>query len=382
MTKTFIFQTGHGKGLAKAEIQAVLGDCVVDEVYDGIVVQTELEDPLKVQDQMGGVVRITEVLQKGPASMPLNFEEWVCKAIKEGVNASGKIRYGLSVHPKSEKILKKCLIGSKKKLKKELGNMRFANKDFQNLSSVQAWHENLLKPGAIELHLFKGETHWYLSRTLSIQNFEWYAKRDMERPARSAKNGMFPPKLAQILINLAQPEGTVFDPFCGSGTVLQEALLMGHEAVGSDLSEQMVKDTQANLEWLTEQQKLPHFEVFHADANKLTEIPGTIVTETWLGPPMENPPTDLERPKLQREIEALYESFFSNLKKILKSPTTVVFTAAYYKNKNERHFLPNLPAILEKYTEIIPLSDHERPSLFYERKNQVVGREIWKVVVG
>lgn len=97
---------------------------------------------------------------------------------------------------------------------------------------------------------------------------------------------------------------------------------------------------------------------------------------------MENPPTDLERPKLQREIEALYESFFSNLKKILKSPTTVVFTAAYYKNKNERHFLPNLPAILEKYTEIIPLSDHERPSLFYERKNQVVGREIWKVVVG
>jgi tRNA G10 N-methylase Trm11 len=432
MSKTFIFQTGHGKGLAKAEILSLFPNSIIDEVDDGFVVQTaEIEiDPEKpwavksIQDRMGGIVRITEVIQSGPANMPLNFEEWVICAIAELAsreeNKDRKIRFGLSMHPKSEKILKKILIGTKKNVQKSktgkaLINLRFVNKDFQNLSSVQAWHQKLLKNNSVELHLFRSnddleKPKWYLTRTLSIQDFEAYSHRDYDRPARSAKNGMFPPKLAQILINLALSKDEsdenqtnanvdvdyIFDPFCGSGTVMQEASLMGLMSWGSDLSEQMVEDSKKNLDWLKteyskkhilEMGKLPH--IFQADATKLTaeQIPSpshfTIVTETWLGPILEKPLTDLERPKVQREIEALYEAFFSNLKKILAgteiTPVTMVFTAPYHRSGKDRHFLPNLPKILAEYTEIIPLSDHERPSLFFERKNQLVSREIWKV---
>jgi len=387
--KNFIFQTGHGKGLARAEILILFPESILDEVHDGFVVEAEIEDAKETLKQMGSIVRITEILQQGPSRMPLNFESWVMNALEnEVVDLSGKIRYGLSMHPKSDKALKKTLIGSKKKLKEKLGNLRFVNKEFQNLSSVQAWHAGLLSDKAIELHLFKSEDKWYLSKTLAIQNFEWYSTRDYDRPAKSAKNGMFPPKLAQILINLAEAKEMVFDPFCGSGTVLQEAWLKGLKSKGSDLSEQMISDSKENLEWLKAEMKteeeIPR--LFLADATKLTTdqlppYPFTIVTETWLGPMLEKNLTALERPKVQREVEALYEAFFSNFKEIVDEPVTMIFTAPYHREGNDRHFMPNLPAILEKYTEILPLSEHERPSLFYERKNQFVSREIWKVII-
>lgn len=387
---TFIFQTGHGKGLAKAEIESLLGKTVIDEVHDGFVVEAEIKDATALLNQMGGIVRITEVLQKGPARMPLNFVDWTVKTLESVFGGSeGKLRFGLSMHPKSEKILTKTLKNAKKDAK-HLGNIRFVNKDFQNLSSVQAWHEKLLGERAIELHLFKGKEHWYLSKTLAIQDFESYSKRDYERPMRNAKNGMFPPKLAQILINLAtEGDGKhVYDPFCGSGTVLQEAMLMNLPCSGSDLAEQMVSDSDKNLKWLTAEFKLSDKmpKIFQADATKLTteqlpQEPFVVVSETWLGPALNRPLTPIERPKVQREIEAVYEAFFKNLSEICKEPTTVVFTAPYHREGNERHFLPKLPEILEKYGKVLPLSDHERPSLFYERKNQLVSREIWKLQI-
>jgi DNA modification methylase len=45
------------------------------------------------------------------------------------------------------------------------------------------------------------------------------------------------PQTAEHLIaGLTQPGDTVFDPFCGSGTVLLEAILQGRAAVGTDLN--------------------------------------------------------------------------------------------------------------------------------------------------
>ncbi|MFZ1683180.1 MAG: hypothetical protein WAU88_03525, partial [Candidatus Zixiibacteriota bacterium] len=43
----------------------------------------------------------------------------------------------------------------------------------------------------------------YLAQTVRIQDIDAYAARDQARPHRDAKVGMLPPKLAQIIINLA-----------------------------------------------------------------------------------------------------------------------------------------------------------------------------------
>ncbi|MFA6024385.1 MAG: DNA methyltransferase [Candidatus Gracilibacteria bacterium] len=401
-SKTYLFQTGHGKGLAKAEIEAVaknLGEGkIIAEVEDGFVVEGNIPDARAQLNRMGSIVRIGEVLQSGPAHMPLNFEEWVKNALEEKFKGyKGKMRYGLSMHPKNEATLKKILIGAKKAVK-ALGNVRFVNKDFQNLSSVQAWHEHLLEQGAVELHLFKSmenedeKGRWYLVKTLAIQDFEWYSKRDYDRPAKDAKNGMFPPKLAQILINLAEPEpgSTIMDPFCGSGTVLQEALLMDYAAWGSDLEKDMVEGTKTNLAWLSQKSKKGEqfeYTVIQADAGALSpkDLPSgsfTIVSETWLGPRLTKLPSPQELAKIQTDVEELFENFLGHLKTVVKRPVTLVLTAPFHKEKNDRHFLPHLPEILASHGTIIPLQARERPSLFYERKDQTVAREIWKLKIG
>ena len=205
---------------------------------------------------------------------------------------------------------------------------------------------------------------------------------------------MFPPKVAQELINIAvgtlapSPAFCIYDPFCGSGTVLQEAWLMGFVTQGSDLSMQCVADTKANMDWLKiegQMEGLPY--VFEKDALELTpkdlpEIPFAIVSETTLGPALNKPLPEPELLKVHAELQALYNGFFANLKKIAPKGTIMVFSAPYHRIGNDRRFLENLPEILAEHTEIIPLSTHARPSLFFERKDQLVSREIWKVRLG
>lgn len=63
---------------------------------------------------------------------------------------------------------------------------------------------------------------------------------------------MLPPKLAQMMINLGRDEGIIpnkiYDPFCGLGTVLIEALNMGNTQVyGSDMSAKMCSCSEENI---------------------------------------------------------------------------------------------------------------------------------------
>lgn len=58
------------------------------------------------------------------------------------------------------------------------------------------------------------------------------------------------PDFARLLVNLARArEGeTVLDPFCGTGSVLIEAGLMGMKAIGNDIDAGMVRACRRNLE--------------------------------------------------------------------------------------------------------------------------------------
>jgi len=60
------------------------------------------------------------------------------------------------------------------------------------------------------------------------------------------------PRLARALINLTakSKDCRVLDPFCGTGTLLIEAAMMGMDAYGSDLSEKMISGSGSNLDKL------------------------------------------------------------------------------------------------------------------------------------
>ncbi len=57
------------------------------------------------------------------------------------------------------------------------------------------------------------------------------------------------PKLARCMVNLARPKAgsTVLDPFCGSGSILIEAGLIGCRVLGSDIKDSMVRGSLLNL---------------------------------------------------------------------------------------------------------------------------------------
>jgi len=58
-----------------------------------------------------------------------------------------------------------------------------------------------------------------------------------------------PPKLARCMVNLARPKAgsLVFDPFCGTGSILIEAAFMGCRVLGMDIQRRMARGSLKNF---------------------------------------------------------------------------------------------------------------------------------------
>ncbi len=89
----------------------------------------------------------------------------------------------------------------------------------------------------------------YLGRVI-WERESFSAREPHRRPFRSPVS--MKPKYARLLVNLsAVPRGgRLLDPFCGAGSILIEAALLGIEAHGSDRDPRMVEGARANLEAL------------------------------------------------------------------------------------------------------------------------------------
>jgi len=74
--------------------------------------------------------------------------------------------------------------------------------------------------------VFSDKEGFTVAQTVWIQDIESYTERDIDRD-RSMTVGMMPPKIAQIMISLGtqgKKDTVIWDPFCGLGTTLIEAL--------------------------------------------------------------------------------------------------------------------------------------------------------------
>lgn len=201
--------------------------------------------PLDI-DQLGGVLKLAIEMDQ----RPLEYLQWL---------PEGKITLGVSDY--SMKATRKSASQEALKIKKILvrygRSVRVVENKDAVLSTATSLHNGLGGANPRKVELIKLDDAWY--RVVGVQNIEAYARRDQARPARDARVGMLPPKLAQILINLCgplKPGATVLDPFCGTGVVLQEALLMGYRAYGTDISERMVEYTKRNLDWLVQSKSI------------------------------------------------------------------------------------------------------------------------------
>ena len=272
--------------------------------------------------------------------------------------------------------------------------------------STAAAHHNGLGGSLKKVELIKFRDEWFVS--IGVQNITAYKERDQARPARDAKVGMLPPKLAQILINLCGPlpeTATILDPFCGTGVVLQEALLMGYNVYGTDKDERMVKYAERNLDWLMrkgfggseggtergsasnsaarpwrraeptrpeEPSKL--FACGDATNFKWRGPISAVAAEIYLGPPMSEPPVEIKLKTVKQECGAILTEFLKNLHSQIAEGTPVTLAIPAWRRLDgyfER--LISLDFIEELGYNVLNKSNG---GLLYARENQVVAREI------
>lgn len=296
--------------------------------------------------------------------------------------AEGKITLGVSDFSRgaSAFMAQKEALRMKRNLVKMGRSVRVVANKTAVLSSATSIHNHLFS--ATKLEILKNGGRYY--RVISVQDIEGYVERDRKRPARDAKVGMLPPKLAQILINLCgdlAKGSRLLDPFCGTGVVLQEAALMGYVPCGTDLSERMVQYSERNLEWLAKTAGMPDLaiDVAEGDAQHFqwTAPIDAVACEGYLGPPMSLPPAEIKLKQAKQECGVIALGFLKNLAGQIREGTPVVMAVpAWLRPDGSYERLNLLDEISNLRYNVCSFKNLGQKDLLYHREGQVVAREI------
>ncbi|MBI1973586.1 hypothetical protein HYS54_02120 [Candidatus Micrarchaeota archaeon] len=161
----------------------------------------------------------------------------------------------------------------------------------------------------------------YFGPTVAVADYRSFRKRDESRPLHPPLG--IAPSRARILVNLSQARDFLLDPFCGYGTILQEALLSGVKNVyGSDIDGKAVNGARKNLEWAKKTRRLEstNFSLKQCDARRLDNCWSSaeaIATEPELGPKLGEQPSQGDARKIISFLEDTYYRFFQSARKLL-----------------------------------------------------------------
>lgn len=406
------FILGSSKELSLAELSAACSGMGLSYTVGGVgddCVELDFHQPHPPVDAytfmnvLGGCIKIGSFLAEYPTHLP--FEHTLAELIAP--YAEARLTYGISVSsvsdvPKNKRMHPRTLKQLGFEIKRELKSMGIASRcvisqeSALTLSSVVVEKNHLLKPGGIELLIIRHPSLVRVYATKAVQPFEEFSRRDFGRPSRSMSIGMLPPKVARMMVVLSQApfqkNSALLDPFCGTGTILQESLLLGvSKIVGSDISQKSCDAAKSNIAWLTRNTlslALHSVDIQHYDARDLHTrfTPATfdaIVTETYLGPILKKgigiPPNTL------RALERLYGDSFESFRKILKPRGRIVIALPCWPSHNTILFLPTLMNSLERvgfnaitHSLLAPFHtpSSRRNSIVWHREGQQVGREI------
>ena len=347
-------------------------------------------------DVLGGTMKLASKLDAKPLEYLQKLPE-------------GKLTIGVSDYSKgaSRKSATEEALKLKKILVRHGRSVRVVENRDAVLTTATSLHNGLSGKNERKVELIKFDDDWY--KVVGVQDIDAYSKRDQARPARDAKVGMLPPKLAQILINLCgplKPGSVVLDPFCGTGVVLQEALLMGYRAYGTDISERMVDYSKKNIKWLLKTSnsflegsiggcyrdrkgaspvktgasdpvpEKEEFEVSQGDATNFQwgQPIDAVACEGYLGKPFSDIPTEMELKAQKQECGAIVLGFLRNLSEQIKKDTPVVIAVPAWLRENTQYERLEIIDEIEKLGYNV--NNKSREGLLYARTKQIVARDI------
>lgn len=385
--KSYLFVLGRNPILSRAELANFCDEILYEESKSLLLAENlKFENPRDLPktkeqiflDRLGGTIRFGEVIDEYKTEKEL-IASILQKAQKD--KPEGKVNLGVSAWGCGKDFLRHFLPETKNAFRSQLDrNCRIVNTPGKSLDSGKIFGEKLLKNG-FEFLIWKRGDSFLLAKTVANQNLRNYVLRDEGKSFRDARMGMLPPKLAQILINLASPQWdeTVIDPFCGSGTVNIEAAITGFRTIGSDLDQERALRSGENFEQLAEKfrydEKSGEFFVCDATQFPLEKASGVIATEGFLGDVFEKYATEEKIKVESANIVKLWEKLLAHLEE--SNVRTIVFCLPVWKYKGR------MISISEKLFAKFAQSSYISSALFdgkrtfiYSRPDSFVGREI------
>jgi tRNA (guanine10-N2)-dimethyltransferase len=255
------------------------------------------------------------------------------------------------------------------------------------LNGAQVVENDILEKGFELVLLGKKEGKSVVGKTVAIQNYEEFAHRDFEKPAADPEMGMLPPKLARIMVNLTKTsyKDTIWDPFCGSGAILLEALLLGRNALGSDIDKEAVANSEKNLQWLIDNYQLSpdlQYNVFQMDVKNVkkktktmldnTEIKG-VACEPYMGPPQKRILNPDKAEKLTETVAKQYQALFYLLEYVGSKGLRVAAVVPSYKT-TKGWISVSMNSILSNRWKF--LNSEYKGDLHWVRKTSIIKRNI------
>ncbi|MBD3227992.1 MAG: N-6 DNA methylase [Candidatus Lokiarchaeota archaeon] len=146
------------------------------------------------------------------------------------------------------------------------------------------------------------------------------------------------PKFARLMVNLARPREReiIYDPFCGIGSILIEAGLIGYRTIGSDVSWKMINGCLENLEYYN----ISNSEILKVDSRfSPIRMADTIVTD---------PPYGKASVIEANSVKSLYKKFLRYSRDLIKENKFMVFASPKKLETKIRNILKNNDFLIDK----------------------------------
>ncbi|MGB3023671.1 MAG: hypothetical protein WBB39_02585 [Candidatus Saccharimonadales bacterium] len=400
---------GRQPAIGLAELEALYGaDAVTPLGATAALVETPIDF-----DRLGGSVKAAKHLTTLETTNPQKVFDYCRRALPEHLQyiPEGKIKLGVSLYGFDMPVatINANALTLKKVIKKVGRSVRAVPNTDAALSSAQTYHNGLTSPVGLELIFVRHGDSTILGQVTHVQDIDSYTIRDRGRPKRDAFVGMLPPKLAQIIINIAVGKWpledseianshiphanshVILDPFCGTGVILQEALLMGFDVYGTDLSPKMIDYSRANLDWLIQKyekgnMKYGEIRLELADATKynwdfssLSPLPSSlsVACESYLGQPLGGQhPTPEKLAEIMHDCNSVLRGFLRNIASQLPTKTRLCLAIPAWFTDDRYHHLSCIEDTTKLGYERVTLAHATNDQLIYRRDDQITGREL------
>ncbi len=378
---SYLFVFGRTPALSIAELHVFFPKTArIAEDVALVEMTEELDAPLFIR-VLGGTVKIARVIRSGNSFDPSHV-----LAVLDTAGASSP--FGVSWYGQPPPMPVPSLLRHIKELMIKQGrSSRFIQpRQRQALSSAV-----ITKAGVHDVVIVRWNDGFILGSTVAVQRFEAWSHRDYARPHADTRSGMLPPKIARMIVNIAQRSGeldvaatkTLADPFCGMGTILAEALLRGWRVLGSDRSHDAARKAFENLTWII--RHTPDVSgrierVFPCDAVHLShELAASsvdaIVTEPYMGNARAVTQTHVSSQYIRNIIKGLEKLYIGCLRDwypVLKPDGIVIIALPKYVINGREYFVKTVVDMCETLGYTI----HTEP-IDYGREHAVVRREFY-----